>query len=446
MNSTAVKNIALFIDIENFCGFASGLGLSIDVKPEIDRLTEIGKVTIRKSFGDIHKLSEKLALDDKTIRRMLQSNLVQHEDVMYQNSYKNAADIRLVIDAVSTAYSNSTIDILAVIGADRDYLPLFSKIREMGKEVVGIAGNRGNTPELLVKACDMFFYHEVLCRPKIVDVETPEDTSSGVTSSVAIEHIPDEAITLLVNAMQALQSKMITSTFSAGDVLQMMCRLSPDFDLEAYGFMNFQSLCEKAAQELLIEMEFVDGAWHNLRLPSAKKVTCSATDIVEPKALDKPDSGALRRWLEGKLTGNRWETVKLPHYSERISLYQKMSSVLRKCDDGGMTLEELANSVTLELPYSETLTQSSIFKVLLTLYYAQVFSCSPGFTPTNPIIIGLRDYTDTDFEKYDKRLIENYIRQYNRETKNTVDAESWSELYYGDKSKAEKINDVLKFV
>jgi len=111
-------------------------GLPVEVKPEIDRLTEIGKVTIRKSFGDIHKLSEKLALDDKSIRRMLQSNLIQHEDVMYQNSFKNAADIRLVIDAVSTAYSNETIDVITVIGADRDYLPLFQRSERWAKKLL----------------------------------------------------------------------------------------------------------------------------------------------------------------------------------------------------------------------------------------------------------------------------------------------------------------------
>jgi len=88
--------------------------------------------------------------------------------------------------------------------------------------------------------------------------------------SAVIEHVPDEALTLLVDAMKALQTKMVTATFSAGDVLQMMCRLSPDFDLEAYGFRNFQSLCEKAVHEHLVEMEFIDGTWHNLKLPTAK--------------------------------------------------------------------------------------------------------------------------------------------------------------------------------
>ena len=95
--------IGLFIDLENFVGYCLGLGLPIDLAPELSRLTELGKVTVRHSFGDIYKLpmpNERKA----EVRKMLQNNLVQHEDIPYQNAFKNTADIRLVIDALSMAY------------------------------------------------------------------------------------------------------------------------------------------------------------------------------------------------------------------------------------------------------------------------------------------------------------------------------------------------------
>jgi len=93
---------------------------------------------------------------------MLQNNLIQHEDVMYQNEYKNSADIRLVIDALEVAHTNNNIDVFAVVAADRDYLPLFYKLSEMGKDVIGIGGNKESTPELYVRACDTFLYLKLM--------------------------------------------------------------------------------------------------------------------------------------------------------------------------------------------------------------------------------------------------------------------------------------------
>jgi len=261
----------------------------------------------------------------------------------------------------------------------------------------------------------------------------------------SVEHMPDEAIRLLVDALKALESKMFSTTFPAGDVLQMMCRLRPDFDLETFGFRSFQALCERATSDQLVEMEYVDGIWHNLKSIKEKMLVCS-TDVKDTHSSERPNVESLRNWLEGKLTGNRRNRVCLPPFEERIALYKKMCLVLRDCDDGGMTLEKLTNTVCDLLPYSETLTQDAIFKLLFTLYYAQVFSCTPGFIPTNPIILGLRDYTDTDFERYDRRFIENSIRQYSRETKNNADSEVWSELYFGDKTKVNVISEILKFV
>src|ERR1700741_4321054 len=120
--------IALFVDLENFVGFCLGIGLPIDLGPELSRLTELGKVAVRRSFGDIYKLP--IPSDKKAdLRKMLQNNLIQHEDIPHFNAFKNTSDIRLVIDALSTAYTNEDIDMVAVVASDRDYLPLFAKLR-----------------------------------------------------------------------------------------------------------------------------------------------------------------------------------------------------------------------------------------------------------------------------------------------------------------------------
>ena len=107
-NKEHTEHIALFIDLDNFVGFCLGLGLPIDLSPEIERLTEMGKITIRRSFGDIYKvpLSDAQKVD---LRKMLQNNQIQHEDIPYQNNFKNSSDIRLAVETISTAFSNEKI-------------------------------------------------------------------------------------------------------------------------------------------------------------------------------------------------------------------------------------------------------------------------------------------------------------------------------------------------
>ena len=49
------KRIAMLIDLDNFVGFCLELGLPIDVKPIVEKLSEIGRVSFLYSFGDIYK-------------------------------------------------------------------------------------------------------------------------------------------------------------------------------------------------------------------------------------------------------------------------------------------------------------------------------------------------------------------------------------------------------
>ena len=325
--------IALFIDLENFVGFCLGLGLPIDLTPELNRLTELGKVTVRRSFGDIYKLP--IPNEQKSeLRKMLQRNLVQHEDIPYQNAFKNAADIRLVIDALTLAYTNEDIDMVAVVASDRDYLPLYAKLCEIGKEIIGIGGSRDNTPELFVKACDYFFYHEVLTgratsamAVDVIQEEMAEPLLPLLTGSpqsgtpvgmgerrraVAASSPAnrEEVVQLLLDAMQALESKG-SSIHHGSSVSQMMRRLKADFDLTAYGYNSFKQLCERTAAAGLIIIEH-SGVTFNLRLNTAAVSPLGASSPHRDNGPPGETAQAqLQRWLEEKIR------VRLPSREER---------------------------------------------------------------------------------------------------------------------------------
>lgn len=434
-DNKSYEHIALFVDLDNFVGFCLGLGLPLDITPAIDRLTELGKITIRKSFGDIFKLP--ISKDQKLeLRKMLQRNLVQHEDTPYQNEFKNSSDIRLVIEALSMAFSNKDIDMFAVIASDRNYLPLFSKLREIGKEIIGIAGNRENTPELYVKACDYFYYHENLTNsaPSAVELDAMLGNDSNLSDTEPGTHIKhhaehsnkEESFKLLVDAITALEARS-GSTIGAS-VIQMIRRLKPDFDLATYGYKTFKGLCELAASEGLVTIERAGTAF-------ILKV-CAKPEPIELPKLDiqsEPINSQLLDWIENKLR------VRLPSYKERKAIYQQL--VAYKIDENGISLMELTKAIVNSVP-DEFKISDVCYKILYSLFRANCFSCKPGESPYNPIIMQLKSST----EEYENVFVLNTIRVFSREEKAPIDASAWSEVLYGDSSKGELIIDISRMI
>lgn len=459
-NRERPERIALFIDLENFVGFCLGLGLPIDLSSEFARLTELGKVSVRRSYGDIYKLPisnvQKLEL-----RKMLQNNLIQHEDIPYQNEYKNSADIRLVIDALSTVYSNEDIDIVAVVASDRDYLPLFAKLREIGKEIIGIGGSRDNTPELYVKSCDYFFYHEVLSGrgpstvPSTMMLEAtdksksePVSANASVESTDVVKSQPadefaetenhgEEALKLLVEALKALEATG-NSLNSGSSVIAMMRRLKADFEYNAYGYKSFKQLCERASTEGLVDIH-QSGVTFNLRL---REVAENSSDIsitaqIQCEQAQEGGQEKLKKWFENKIR------LSLPAHKNRKNVYLQLLLILKNFDPGeGIHLNVLTDRVMegiKEFNYS----QAVCYKLLYSLYRANCFLCTQGPTVNNPVIHALR-IPDADYNYLDNKFIENALRLFKRECRSDIDPIAWSEVFFGTTTQVQRIVEISR--
>ena len=432
------EHIALFIDLDNFVGFCIGLGLPIDLTPEIERLTELGKIIIRRSFGDIYKLP--LSTEQKAeLRKMIQQNHILHEDIPYQTAFKNSSDIRLVVESISTAFSNDNIDMFAIVAKDRDYLPLFSKLREMGKEIIGIAGNRDSTPDLYVKACDYFYYHEALISniPRPLDKEVSnmkisrqniDIEESGLMTS---KFNKNDAVKLLVDAMTALDAK--GNNVSAGaTVIQMMRRQKPDFDLNTYGFDNFKELCEYAATAKVIDIEHHDNIFNlQLNIQAMKQNQLITTPLENSSQIMESVADQLHKWFENKVR------IQLPDFSQRKMIYEQLFQ--DEIYKDGISLVNLSKKVQSKITKSKS-AQEACYKILYSLYRASCFSCSPGVTSYDPIVRGINAPVN-DYEALDIRFIKNIIKVYSNENNTIVDPASWSELFFGSKDKAELIKE-----
>ncbi len=146
--------IAVFIDYDNIeISVEETFGKNIDVDwgRIFQYAAQLGRVVIRRAYADWAEAKDKQ-------RQLLNLGV----ELVHVNSKrgKNAADIRIVIDALELFYGgkDSFTHILLVSG-DGDFTELVHRLRAHNKTVIGM-GISGTTAEYLVNACDKFVYYD----------------------------------------------------------------------------------------------------------------------------------------------------------------------------------------------------------------------------------------------------------------------------------------------
>src|SRR5436309_9266426 len=184
------RSLAVFIDFENLALGFQGRRDRFDIQRVFRRIVEKGKIVAKKAYADWGRYSSyttslhECAIELIEIPRRGQSG-------------KNSADIRLCVDAMDLAYSKDHINTFVVVSGDSDFSPLVSKLKELGKHVIGL-GMQDSTSDLLRDNCDEFIYYEDLSRPGATPELTPEVSS----------HLPDnkrKAFALLLESLLALR-------------------------------------------------------------------------------------------------------------------------------------------------------------------------------------------------------------------------------------------------
>src|SRR5438270_13892779 len=148
------RTLAVFFDFENI-----GIGLNhrrdrFEINKVVERLVEKGKIVAKKAYADWSRFAQYTApLHEAAIELI--------EIPRRGQTGKNSADIRLCVDAMDLAYSKDHINTFVVVSGDSDFSPLVSKLKELGKHVIGL-GMQQSTSDLLRDNCDEFIYYEDL--------------------------------------------------------------------------------------------------------------------------------------------------------------------------------------------------------------------------------------------------------------------------------------------
>ncbi|HET6921855.1 MAG TPA: NYN domain-containing protein [Anaeromyxobacteraceae bacterium] len=237
------QRIALFIDFENLVTRTGMSAQHFDVQPALDVLLEKGKVLFRRAYCDWSRFPG--------ATRNLHERGVELIDVPPSTrAGKNAADVRLVIDALELAYLREHIDTFVIASGDSDFCPLAYKLREIGRTVIGM-GMREATSPLFVKACDEFVY---------LKGDGPRrgreggETKASAKPAVVPELAREAVASILARA---------TGPVNPSAVKEAMVRKEPDFDEREHGFSTFKRLLEAMEKEGLLKREQgAKGQWY----------------------------------------------------------------------------------------------------------------------------------------------------------------------------------------
>ena len=115
---TDEERIALFIDHENLVLGAREIGRSFDIGPVMEALAERGRVVARRAYADWT-----LFAGD---RRSLVEHNCELIDIPQRTGAvrKNAADIKLAVDAMELAYERGFVSTFVIASGDSDFTPL----------------------------------------------------------------------------------------------------------------------------------------------------------------------------------------------------------------------------------------------------------------------------------------------------------------------------------
>ena len=234
MSNEITSRYAILIDSENVSAKY--------VESIFDELSRLGSITVRKIYGDWSKNNNGWDKD------CLLSYSIQPVQQFSYTTGKNSTDSAMIIDAMDLLYT-SNIDGFCLVTSDSDFTRLASRLREAGKQVIGMGENK--TPKAFVSACTSF---------KILDSLVTEDlnrvsskggyTDAGIADESNITSIRDIKKTVY-NIIDENDDK--DKKTHMGEIGSRLVNKYPDFDVRNYGYSKLSTFLSEEFDDLDID-------------------------------------------------------------------------------------------------------------------------------------------------------------------------------------------------
>lgn len=275
----------MYLDYENLAiGARDQLRRPFDFGPVADALAERGRVIVRRAYADWMSFAD----DARSLTRH-QVELVEMPQQLGANR-KNAADIKMAVDALESAYTREHVTTFVIGTGDSDFTPLVHKLRELDKVVIGL-GVRGSTSALLPPACDEYLYYE---RLEGVDSGRSSGRDRSSTEEVAgrgtERHEDAELDASVLRTLAGLASS--GEAVRASTLKRAMLRKDPTFSEADYGYRAFGELIAALAGRGVVDLsDPASSGDPRLALPSDVAGEIEAFELLRKAAADHPGSG-----------------------------------------------------------------------------------------------------------------------------------------------------------
>ncbi|MGH4019841.1 MAG: NYN domain-containing protein [Pseudonocardiaceae bacterium] len=216
--------MAIFIDFENLAlGAAETLPGHANPVPAaaLEVLCrDYGNASIRRAYADwarppFGRHQQDLALNGIDLIQVTRFGAVQ----------KNAADIRMAVDAMETLMVHTDVDQFVLVAGDGDYSPLVQRLREWGKHVIGV-GTAASASRRLVSVCSEYKYWATLVASVDPAVRPAVESRFDIATAEA----------LLLTALEHSSGPA-----TAAWVKNKMLAMDPAFDEANYGCRSFRA-------------------------------------------------------------------------------------------------------------------------------------------------------------------------------------------------------------
>ncbi|WP_084442937.1 NYN domain-containing protein [Arthrobacter sp. CAL618] len=262
--------MAIFIDLENlFGGYGGGvLGVPISrlirgIRHEVTALgISTGAATTRAYANWSHP-------GMSTYRREMVENGVEPVQVWSyggpekdprERKNKNAADIHLVVDALTVAGEAPWIDVFAIVSGDGDFIPLVRRLQFLGKIVIGVTishARAGGVSQNLRAAADRFIELQVddeLSAPPVIPTSQQRPTSTldqsevrPVPQIVPSNKVPsrEEYVATTLKLAQDYPQSMKKDDVNGAYMNSLLRRRWPRVTYADFGYRSFGTFIEE---------------------------------------------------------------------------------------------------------------------------------------------------------------------------------------------------------
>lgn len=224
-----MDRVGIFVDVENLTQWVKQDGL----EQLIEELTSMGAIIVRRAYA---KWTLPSLTPHQNILNRLGFELIH---TFHPISGKNSADIQIVVDVMEYAWRDPDLRWIALATGDSDFSPLFRRLREMGRQVIG-AGPRSALSESVKSSCSRFIY---------LERENITEKADEVTRASAF----DDAADLLEKALGTFDEPATCPALKS-----RMINIDSAFDEKQLGFKGFNDFVNQVDT---VELNHNGKAW-----------------------------------------------------------------------------------------------------------------------------------------------------------------------------------------